>query len=87
MGGIRFRGVYRANFSAFWRVIEAFAFYALGGIDDVGRLTLVDCLYGAFRFAGSATNALICDFVSHVFPPESNIENIALLVISKRSSE
>jgi hypothetical protein len=83
VGRIRFRGVYRANFSALGFIVKTHALYAFLGVYHVGRLALVDRAYRTFRFAGSAANALICDFVSHVFPPEPIIENIALLKISK----
>jgi len=87
MGGIRFGGVYRANFSALGLVIETHALYAFFGVYDVRSFTLVDSLNRAFRFTGSAANALICNFVSHVFPPESIIENNVLTEIYKGSPD
>jgi hypothetical protein len=58
-------GVNRADFGAFGRIIMSYAFNALIGVDDVGGFSLADSLYRAFRLTGSATDALVGNFISH----------------------
>jgi len=56
-------GVVRADFNAGAAVGAGF------GVDFVNLIALADGLDRAFRHAGSAGNAVICDFVSHCISP------------------
>jgi hypothetical protein len=78
MGGIRLGSINRAYFSALGFVVETYALNAFLRVNYIRSITLVDGANRAFRFASPATNAIICNLVSHTFPPESNIENTAL---------
>jgi hypothetical protein len=63
---IGYAGIYRANFGAFGRIEEADALGALGRVYLVGGFAFADSLIGAFRFAGSTANTLVCNLVSHL---------------------
>jgi hypothetical protein len=59
------RSINWANFRALGRIVMSHALDTLIGVDYIGGLPLTDGLYRAFRLAGSATDALVCDFISH----------------------
>jgi hypothetical protein len=59
MGGVGDRGADRTNFRAAGRLKEPYAFNAFLGVDFVRCLSLADGLYRAFRFTGSAADALV----------------------------
>jgi hypothetical protein len=76
MSRIGLGSINRANLRALWRIVKSFAFYALRRVDDIRSLALGDSVHGAFWFAGSAADALVRNFIRHVFPPEIMLENI-----------
>jgi hypothetical protein len=59
MGRVRYRRTDRAYFRAPGRIEMSYAFDAFLGVDFVRRFAFADGLYRAFRFAGSAADALI----------------------------
>lgn len=49
---------------------------ALVGVNPVMVVALTDCIYGALRFAGTAADAFVADFMSHF---QSHSFNLILL--------
>ena len=60
-------GFYRADIHA------GAAIGAHGGIDDEPLISFRDCAFGAFRFTGSAADALFIDDVCHKSLLEAHI--------------
>jgi hypothetical protein len=57
--------IHRANRRALGFIIVSDAFGALGRVDSISLFPRRDRLVGAFRFAGAAIDAFVCDHKSH----------------------